>query len=404
MGTSICITKNVDSAGDWIWLDNQTSGGGYHYNKFKYLNGTAGEQSTSGSNRRVIFTHKGFELPNQKDDVNKSGDTYVYWAIRKPDGIVGKPIEDADQAFELSLGSGGTGWPDTPYFETKNSNNNNEGFKVDTAWTKKRANGGQSPFHIHARCIDYGGYNSGFGNSSNGTGLNSAWAMDYPNGWSEDTNMNTDYISYMWKHHKGHDSFLYKGTGSQQNISHSLGQAPELIVIKAVENGRDWVAYCSPYHGTSQYNFLEAQATTTGDNTYFGSGEPLQSTYFTVGTDNDVNQNNYWYFVQMWASVPGISKIGTYSGTGGSWQLDLGFQPRFIWTKGGTSNWQVQDTTNGWLNNQASSRVLTTHDNGDGGTPVNVVSYPISTGIQYNNAHYGNINANGTTYLYYAHA
>tara|TARA_R100001443_G_scaffold2025_2_gene6976 strand:- start:589 stop:2595 length:2007 start_codon:yes stop_codon:yes gene_type:complete len=401
----LVIIKDVDDSEEWVWASDQ---GGVSPQRTYWMSSNVGgtEQTNTGSSGRVWFYNKGFIIPQNGNALtNKNGKRYIYTAIRKIDGIVGKPIEQADQALEMSFGSNGTGWPDTPYFETKNSNNSNLGFKVDTAWVKKRANGNAN-WQVNTRGLHAEGFGDGF-NSNNGSGQNTSWSFDYMNGWNHNSSMNSDYISYMWKNHMGHESLLYKGTGSQQNVIHHLGQAPEWIIIKSFENGREWITFQSHGMGNSQWMKIDNGGVTTSSNVMFGSGAPLQADHFVVNTDQDTNQSGYIYHAQLFSSVPGISKVGTYTGTGGSHQLDLGFQPRFMVTKGKASgkNWCVQDTLNSWTSTQSNNRVLSMNDNGDGNTPPQLVSYPISTGVQFSGGtFYDHINANGVVYLYYAHA
>ena len=401
----LVMIKNTSDHEEWV-VANDQSGVAPERSYWMRWNSGGSEQTDTGSSGRVWFYNKGFIIPSTGNTLtNKNGDRYIYIAIRKIDGIVGKEIEQADQAFEMSYGSNGTGWPDTPYFETKNSNNSNYGFKVDTAWVKKRANG-NADWQVNTRGIHAMGFGSGF-NSNNGTGQNTTHSFDFMNGWNHNSSMNSNFISYMWKNHKGHESLLYKGTGSQQNVIHHLGQAPEWIIIKSLGNGREWITYHAPGFGTSQWMKIDNGTTTNYSNVMFGSGEPLQADHFVVNTDQDTNQSGYIYHAELFASVPGISKVGTYTGTGGSHQLDLGFQPRFMITKGKASdkNWCVQDTLNGWTSTQSNNRVLSMNDNGDGNTPTQLVSYPISTGVQFSGGtFYDHINANNIVYLYYAHA
>ena len=131
------------------------------------------------------------------------------------------------------------------------------------------------------------------------------------------------------------------------------------------------------------------------------------SSVFSVGSSGQTNGNNGTYVVMLFASVDGISKVGSYTGTANSAQsVSLGFQPRFITIKNATDSsnnwttgWFTYDTTRGW------SAPSTTHmflndtmanqtSNGD--------SAPTATGFDISGSDAWN-NANGDTFLYYAH-
>ena len=105
----------------------------------------------------------------------------------------------------------------------------------------------------------------------------------------------------------------------------------------------------------------------------------------------------------LFASVEGISKVGSYSGTGSAGHvITTGFTPRFLIVKAATttSDWSVFDTTRGWASGNDKQLAL----NSDA---AQVTSYdyadPTSTGFTINIT--GNaMNGSGETYIYYAHA
>ena len=73
---------------------------------------------------------------------------------------------------------------------------------------------------------------------------------------------------------------------------------------------------------------------------------------FTVGTQGQVNTNNQNYIAWLFATVAGVSKVGSFSHTSGQTQnIDCGFSSgaRFVLVKqyGGTGNWFVYDTARG---------------------------------------------------------
>lgn len=138
----------------------------------------------------------------------------------------------------------------------------------------------------------------------------------------------------------------YTGTGSASaTVGHGLNQAPEFIIAKSYSWANDWGVYMDD--GTDHiFGYIGANATTTMNINYASAGGnqvgPVTSTYFTtshIGTNNS-GQN---FITYCWHSVPGYSKIGSYT-TGASTKITLGFQPDFIIFRYVVNGeWYVQD-------------------------------------------------------------
>ena len=108
----------------------------------------------------------------------------------------------------------------------------------------------------------------------------------------------------------------------------------------------------------------------------------------------------------LFASVEGISKVGTYSGSSSNVTLNLGFTPRFFLTKGksGTNDtyWTMWDSTRGITGGgSATPRIFPNVDEVQTTTNDNVST--TSTGITIETGPYYQ-NQNGYEYVYYAHA
>jgi hypothetical protein len=76
------------------------------------------------------------------------------------------------------------------------------------------------------------------------------------------------------------------------------------------------------------------------------------STTFTVGGDGDVNGSSATtYVAYLFATLAGISKVGTYTGTGTTLQINCGFTAgaRFVLIKrtDSTGDWYVWDSARG---------------------------------------------------------
>jgi hypothetical protein len=160
-----------------------------------------------------------------------------------------------------------------------------------------------------------------------------------------------NYVNWQFRRAPGFfDVVCYTGTGSARTVSHNLGVAPELVILKRRNSAEDWPVL--------QAN-IPTQATLNGtfsgdppNSSYFGNGTSYvapTSTVFSVGTNSAVNASGGTYVAYLFASLSGVSKIGSYTGNGSSVTVTTNFQPRFILVKrtDSTGNWIVGDSARG---------------------------------------------------------
>lgn len=125
------------------------------------------------------------------------------------------------------------------------------------------------------------------------------------------------------------------------------------------------------------------------------------SSVFTVGTDGSVNANTATFVTYLFATSPGISKVGSYTGNGSSQTINCGFTTgaRFVLIKrtDSTGDWFVWDTARGivsandpHLSLNTTAAEVTTDDSID----------PDTSGFIVNQVAATNINVNGATYVF----
>jgi hypothetical protein len=155
------------------------------------------------------------------------------------------------------------------------------------------------------------------------------------------------------------DVVCYTGTGSAAStVPHGLGVIPELIISKNRSGSvSNWFVYHSGL--TSGYYLTltgTAQSNISGTSGGALSTSPTSTTFgFTAGTTNvnNVNTSLTTYIAYLFATCPGVSKVGSYTGTGATLTIACGFTggARFVMIKrlDTTNDWYVWDTARGMV-------------------------------------------------------
>jgi len=235
---------------------------------------------------------------------------------------------------------------------------------------------------------------------------NPIWDNMY--GWKHVTStgtLNTDVVTYMWKRAPGFcDVVAYTGTGSSNAVAHNLTVAPEMVWIKhrssAPYGNENWTVGVPTTNNPAKGLYLNTDASFRSGNDDIGA---VSASTFTVGSHPRSNSSGVNYIAYLFASLPGISKVGSYTGDGttnGSKVIDCGFSngASFVLikrTSGGNSEWYVFDTTRGIVSGNEGRIELNT-------TSAELASDdfidPVSSGFAVN----GHINQSNETYIFYA--
>ena len=174
--------------------------------------------------------------------------------------------------------------------------------------------------------------------------------FDYNTGWMDSTaNISTLY-SWMWRRAPGFfDVVAYEGNQTARQIAHNLGAVPEMMWVKCRSQVRNWAVYHASEGNTKVAN-LNSTGAFTADTSSWNNTSPT-STHFTVGDGATTNFNPEPMIAYLFASVPGISKVGSYTGTGASLDIDCGFTngARLVLLKrtDTNGNWFLWDTARG---------------------------------------------------------
>lgn len=188
--------------------------------------------------------------------------------------------------------------------------------------------------------------------TTNATGLTSfdsgGFTYGTGGGWHENSR---DFVAWLFREGAsyGFDIVSYVGNATNRTIAHSLGIAPEMIIIKNRTSVSSWIVG----HDRLDYTNDEYLTLDTTDPTAVGSGNIWNNTaptssVFSVGTNNAVNQNTNNLIAYLFSSIEGFSKVFDYTGNASADGpfVYCGFRPRFIWIKNASNanNWFILDT------------------------------------------------------------
>ena len=131
----------------------------------------------------------------------------------------------------------------------------------------------------------------------------------------------------------GFSIIKYVGNGTAgHTIPHHLGAAPQMIIVKALSTNDDWMVGHTAA-GFNQFMILNSTARdATG--TQFNSTVPTSSV-FSIGSNNNMNQNNNSFVAYSFTNIKGFSKFGSYTGNGNAdgTFVYTGFKPAFVMVK-----------------------------------------------------------------------
>ena len=342
-------------------------------------------------------TATGFTLEATSGPSNASGRTYIYMAIRRPN----KPPEAATEVF------------DTVQYTGNNTTNNvaNSMLYTDLVWIKRHSS---DKHNLTDRLRGNHVYTSTSVNSSDQTWNSGEYiALDqhYSTGRVGNvTGYNNSngqlYSSWNFKRAPGFfDIVSYAGTGSNHSVAHNLTVPPELLIVKTNSHSDQWAIYAEPLGASKKLGFDQNDA--GGVPADYWQNTTPDANYFYLGSETSVNQSGRNFLAYLFATLPGISKVGSYTGTGNDINIDCGFTngARFVLIKrtdypgGLAGHWHLYDSAN---------RILTGNDNYFQpnvdwtliGNEDNID--PLSSGFTVASTATSEVNASGGTYLFLA--
>ena len=365
------------STPNWYMSDNMR---GFNMSAFTYLwsNTSAAEVTLSGEGRFVPYA-TGFKSTSSSFN---AGD-YIYIAIRR--GPMKTPT-DATKVFAVSSPATGT------YTTTTN-------FPIDSAIVKSRST--VADWYMMSRITGNSKY---LNTTSTAAESTTAGAFNIDSNVTFTQNLVvTNPLNYIFRRAPGFfDVVAYTGTGSTLNVNHNLGVAPELIITKNRSSGvTNWAAYSAALGNTQGLYPNAPNATSTLG--WWNNTSPTSTVFTVTGTDISVNQSGSGHIAYLFATCPGVIKVGSYTGTGTTLNIDCGFAAgaRFVLIKrtDDVGDWYVWDTARGIVSGNDPYLLINS-------TAAEVTSTdyidPLASGFQITSTAPAAINASGGSFIFLA--
>jgi hypothetical protein len=361
-----------------------------------FPNTTSAESSSVDYN--VSPTSTGFKAKSTGYAGSSSTNGFIYVAIRRG------PMKVPTLGTSVFLPTARTGTGTNTTITT--------GFPVDSVWSSQRAGAYRGVFD-RLRPLGVALFqnvssaeSTAYTDAITGFDINTGIKVGADNTWGG-LNINTSpNITYFFRRAPGFfDQVLGTGTGANVNMSHNLGVIPELIIVRSRNQTSNWQVAFWGGGGASAARTLALNVTNASMASTTWSDTANASTFATRGTAwiELFDQSTITYIAYLFATCPGVSKVGSYIGTGTTLQIDCGFTAgaRFVMIKrsDSTGDWYVWDTARGIIGGNDPYFLLNS-TNAEVTNTDYIDSY--SPGFELSSTAPAAINANGGTFIFLA--
>jgi hypothetical protein len=368
---------------------------------------TSGEES---STQLFDVTATGFKLTGINSYTNANGTNYIYIAIRRgpmkvpTDGteVLESVAYTGDGSSNRTIGSSLT--PDFVLWMDRDATSAGWSSYAQGIWDRIRGEDVLLP-------------------TSNADGESTGWANTYFNldqqvGWSNGTNSSytnnsgTDYVTHHLRRAPGFfDVVCYSGDGTYpaaRAIPHNLGVAPELMIYKCRSASVSWEVQLNVSGSDYLRAYLDTNLAAAGSGSSlpyggYAAAPDASNIYVRDAGGNVINGSGQTYIAYLFATLVGVSKVGSYTGTGTTLNVDCGFTAgaRFVLIKrtDSTGDWYFWDTARGIVSGDDPYLLLNSGD-----AEVTNTDYidPLSSGFQISSTAPAAINASGGSFIFLA--
>lgn len=387
------MVKNASGIGAWNITDNMRG------MTFRSASGDnllfANATSVEAAALRVDPTATGFEITSSSGEYNTNASTYIYIALRRGPMKVPTTGTSVFSPIAVNVAAG---------------TDQTTGFVVDSQWKAVRTSADALNSAVDDRLRGV----STVTNTSSGRYVitsstsNEVNTNDTTLGWNNTGFLVGSYYSskssVFWNFGRAPnfmDVVCYTGTGANRTVTHNLTAAPELMIVKRLDASGAWDSYSATLANTEYVVLNTTAAKATGVTRWNSTGPTV--TVFSLGTATTVNASGGTYVAYLFATCPGVSKVGSYTGTGTTLQVNCGFTggARFVLIKrtDSTGDWYVWDSARGIVSGNDPYLLLNST-----AAEVTTTDYvdTFSSGFEISSTAPAAINASGGTYIFLA--
>jgi len=380
------LVKRASNVAQWYLIDNMRGMALTGNGNSLYPNTSQYENQYWAANF-ININSTGFQVVNSDTEINASGDTYIYIAIRR--GPMRTPTSGTS-VFSPNYASSTTGQQITT------------NFPVDSQILRYLPSGIGGYWFDRLRGVSSTTTESGqalYPNNTNAETAESYTRYFNNTGYQQNSGfaVGTQMIGYSFARAPGFFDVVC-GTGPVATAYHNLGVIPEMIIMKR-RNGTDpwWVVSSGLGSINADYILLNTNAAkvTESNNLVNATSTTFSPQYFFGG-------GNTWV-AYLFATLAGVSKVGSYTGTGTTLQVNCGFTggARFVMIKrtDSTGDWYVWDSARGIV--AGNDPYLLLNSTAAEVTNTDYVD-TYSAGFEISSTAPAAINANGGTYIFLA--
>ena len=412
------MIKAATITDSWFMVDNKRETSNPRGDRL-FANSSAAEASEPGA--QVNFLNGGFQITGSgggAGQTNSNGATYLYLAFAA-DPSTTTPSLANSFATELYTGNGGTKTVTT-------------GFKTDLVWLKSKTASYPPYMADSVRGTLKVLRSSGKDAQSTGTGVSSFGSTSFNVTGGGENQSGGNYVSWNWKaggppsintdgtltslvsanQAAGFSILQWNGNGTVgATVGHGLNAVPELFITKNIAaTNLNWATYNVTTGNSARLTLNESAAVNNG-RIEWNNTTPTASVV-TFSDHPCVNSSGVSYIGYAFTSIPGYSKVGTYSWSGtsytaGTMVTGLGFTPGLVIIKriNDVGNWFIFDNkrVSGTQSyalyiNSTSAEVSTGYQ----GIILDADGFSAGAGADGNVTGSQGLNENGGTYIYLA--
>ena len=366
----------VDAYSNWTINDNMRGFTVDQGSQDLYPNRSDAEAGT-GSGFGCSPTSTGFKV------IHQASKTYIYIAIRRG------PMAVPTVGTSVYQGTTRTGTGASASISGLN-------FPPDAVLTRNRDSNGSSRYAFYDKLrgptiyLDTAATDSEFTNAQSLTSFNQTGESF---GTAAISNYSGDpYINWQFRRAPSFFDevcFTDDGTGTQA-VKHNLGVTPELQIVKVRSNAQNWPVYITSGTLSLKLNLTDAAGSQ--------SLSPTSTQFTAPGYPAGWTVVSY-----LFATCPGVSKVGSYTGNGTTQTINCGFTggARFVLIKrtDSTGDWYTYDTARG-MTVLTDPYLLLNSSSAESATLGSVTT--VSTGFAVNASILAAINTNAASYIFLA--